>query len=78
MNVTVIVNGRPKEVAKDDMTYEEIVDLAFPGTPGNENIIYTVTYSKGHGNKPEANMVAGDSVKVKDGMVFNVSRTDKS
>jgi len=32
----------------------------------------------GHGSKPEGTLVEGDTVKVKEGMIFNVARTDKS
>ena len=77
--VTIIVNGRPKEVPKDDITYEQVVDLAFDNNPPTgENIVITVTYSKGEEGHKEGTLVPGDSVKAKDGMVFNVTATDKS
>lgn len=76
--VTIVVNGREKEVEKDDLSFSEVVVLAFGSPATGDNIIYTVTYKRGHGNKPEGTLVEGDTVKVKDGMVFNVTRTDKS
>jgi hypothetical protein len=75
--VTIIVNGRPKTVTKDEMTFDEIVTLA-DGLPTGPMVEYTITFRRGHGNKPEGSLVAGDSVRVKDGMIFNVSATDKS
>jgi hypothetical protein len=76
--VTIIVNGRPKEVTEKEITYEEIVNLAFDNNPPTgENVVITVTYSKGEGHK-EGSLLPGDSVKVKDGMIFNVTPTDKS
>jgi hypothetical protein len=54
------------------------VEIAFGPLSGNENTIYTLTYKRGHGNKPEGTLVSGETVKVKEGMVFNVTRTDKS
>lgn len=75
--VTIIVNGRPKEVAKERLTFEEIVELAFPGGLQNPNTAFTVTYAKGE-DKKQGTLVAGESVKVKEGMIFNVSATDKS
>ena len=76
--VTIIVNARPKVVTKKEMTFEEIVALAFDSSEGGPNILFTITYRKGEGNKPEGTLVAGETVKIKDGMIFNVKRTDKS
>jgi hypothetical protein len=74
--ITIIVNGRPVQVTKQELTFEEIVGLA--NLVSGPNIVYTVTYSRGEGNKPQGTLVAGESVKIKDGMVFNVTATDKS
>ena len=77
--VTIIVNGEPKTIAKEELTFQEIVSLAYDGNPPQgENWVFTVTYRKGHGQKPEGSLVDGQTVKVKDGMVFNVTATDKS
>lgn len=76
--VTIIVNGEEKTVEKDELTFEEVVDLAFDPRPTGEMMVFTVTYRRGHGNKPEGTLTEGDSVKVKDGMIFNVTATDKS
>jgi hypothetical protein len=76
---TIYVNSRPKMVpAKESLSFDEIVALAFPNPEKNPNIVYTVTYRKGEGKKPEGTLVEGESVKVKDGMIFDVTRTDKS
>ncbi|MBK7143583.1 MAG: multiubiquitin domain-containing protein [bacterium] len=75
--VTIIVNGREKQYDGKRISFEQVVTLAFGTYEDNENIVYTVTYSKGE-DKKEGSMVKGDDVKVKDGMIFNVSRTDKS
>ncbi len=77
---TVIVNGTPKEVSAKELTFEQVVELAFPNNPwGNPNTIYTVAYRRGEGNKPQGSMVqGGEPVKVKDGMIFDVTPTDKS
>jgi hypothetical protein len=77
---TVIVNGTPKEVRTRELTFEQVVELAFPNNPwGNPNTIYTVAFRRGEGNKPQGSMVqGGDSVSVKEGMIFDVTPTDKS
>ena len=77
--VTIIVNGRAKEVSGKELTFEEVVDLAFDGSPpSGDNVVITVTYSKGEDSKKEGSLLPGQSVKVKDGMIFNVTATDKS
>jgi hypothetical protein len=75
--VTIIVNGRSKVVPKEEMTFEEIVALA-DGLPTGPNVVYTVVLRKGEVKKPEGTLVAGDHIKVKNGMIFNVTATDKS
>lgn len=74
--VTIIVNGREKQYPKEEISFAEVVALAFENP--SKDTMYTVTYKKGHGNKPEGTLVEGQSVKVKDGMIFNVTATNKS
>lgn len=76
-DITIVVNGREKVVPKEEMSFGEIVALA-EGLPSGQFIVYTITYRRGHGSKPEGTLVEGESVKVKDGMIFNVTATDKS
>ncbi len=75
---TIVVNAQPKSVAGRELSFEQVVDLAFPGVPQGGNRIYTVTYRRGEGNKPEGSLIAGETVKIKEGIVFNVTPTDKS
>jgi len=76
-DITIIVNGREKTVTSKELTFDEVVDLAFEDPQRGPNIVFTITYRRGHGNK-EGSLLEGQSVKVKDGMIFNVTRTDKS
>lgn len=75
--VKIFVNTEPHEVPKGKITYERVVALAYPTPPTGENILITVKYRKGQGNK-EGFLTAGESVQVVDGMIFSVSATDKS
>ena len=75
--ITIIVNAREKKWNKKEISYKEVIELAFGEYIENENIIYTVAYSKAHGDK-NGTLTKGESVKVKDGMIFNVNKTDKS
>lgn len=77
--VTIIVNGEEKSwEKKDEISFEEVVILAFGSYVNNGQVEYTVTYKRGQGNKPEGSLVQGQSVKVKDKMIFNVSQTNRS
>jgi hypothetical protein len=76
--VTIIVNARQKVVPKDKLSFAEIVDLAFDNPLTGPNIVTTITYRRGQGNKPEGTLIEGESVNIKDGMIFNVTQTDKS
>jgi SET domain-containing protein len=76
--ITIIVNGTPHQWSKCEITYAEVVTLDVPDYPQHPEITYSVTYKKGPAHKPEGILLPGGSVKVKDGMVFNVSPTGQS
>jgi hypothetical protein len=77
--VTIIINGRPKTVPKkEDLTFDEVIALAFDNPQTGDGIQYTIQYTRGHGNKPAGTLVEGQSVKVKDGMEFDVTSTNRS
>lgn len=73
---SIIVNGRPRQVRDDELDYIEVVHLAYPGEQPSDNVSFTVTYSSAHGK--DGSLVAGQKVKVHDGMIFNVRKTDRS
>ncbi|MEQ9145541.1 MAG: multiubiquitin domain-containing protein [Parvibaculaceae bacterium] len=76
--ITIIVNGREKTVTERELTTDDLVKLAFEDPPTGEFICFTITYRRGQGNKPEGTLEEGETVKVKKGMIFNVTATDKS
>ena len=73
---TIIVNTKSIEWTKKEITFDEVVTLS--NLPKGPDTVFTVTYRKGEDKKREGNMVEGETVHVKDGMVFNVSQTNKS
>lgn len=75
--VTINVNGRAKVVTAKELSFAEVIALA-DNLPTGPNIVYTVTFRRGHGEKPEGTLVEGETLKVKDGMIVNVTATDKS
>lgn len=77
-DVSIYVNGRERTVEKREYTFDEVVRWAYPNPKPGPDFEYTLTYSKGPDDKKEGTLVAGQSVKVKEDMVFNVYETNKS
>jgi hypothetical protein len=77
-NFTIIVNGRQKTVTKEELTFADVVALAFNPVPTGPNIVFTITFKKADGKKTEGNLDQGETVKIKNGTMFNVTQTDKS
>lgn len=75
--VKIIVNAEPITWNEEKISYTQVVDLAFPPPHGNTEV-FTVQFSKGPEGHPKGTLVEGQSVKVKNDMVFNVQKTDKS
>jgi Multiubiquitin len=75
--ITIYVNTRAHRFERDRISFEEVVALAFPEVPSGENVSYSVLYHRGHGND-EGTVTSGQSVKVKEGMRFDVTPTDRS
>lgn len=68
------VNGQHKTVEQDVLSYEDVVRLAF-SDPGDK--IYSVTFEKAEAPK-EGELVAGQTVTIKDGTEFDVEPTGRS
>ncbi|WP_438481201.1 multiubiquitin domain-containing protein [Oleiharenicola lentus] len=74
----IIVNSRPEVVPGSRVTYEQVVQFAFPGAHG-PNIVFAVTYRHAESKPHAGEMGPGSSVGVKQkGTIFNVTKTDKS
>lgn len=77
-DLILIVNGREKHWAENEISFEQVVVLAFGSYDNNPNKVYTVTYDRGPHQNPEGSMVRETKVFVKNKMIFNVTATDKS
>jgi hypothetical protein len=75
---TIIVNTRKKTVTQRVLSFDELVHLAFNPVPSGPNVLLTITYENGPRRNPEGTLIKGETVKIKDGMIFNVRATDKS
>jgi hypothetical protein len=74
----ITVNTRPYPWEAKAITFEEAVELAYPGQPPTDQLTYTVRYSRSHDGHGSGTLTAGHSVNVKNGMVFDVHRTSQS
>lgn len=75
--VTIVVNGRAKKWTKDTISYDDLVGLSGLPLPSGPNPGFTITFH----NDPQhsdGTVVPGQSVKVRNGMVFNVTPTNQS
>jgi Multiubiquitin len=70
--VTIIVDGTPHEVPRGDISYAQVVALAYPENPQGT---FAIIYTRG---KHEGVLPPGASVEVKEEMEFRVSRTGQS
>jgi hypothetical protein len=75
---TIIVNARQKTVSGRKVSFVQVVRLAFPDGPPSPQTVYTVAYSNGPPRNPEGKMIPGQSVKIQDSMVFDVTETSRS
>jgi hypothetical protein len=76
---TIIVDGTKHDWDEKEISYEQVVNLAFDNNPPTgEFIEITVGYRRGHNDNQEGDLHPGGSVKVKDGMIFDVTATDRS
>jgi len=75
---TIIVNGSMKKWLKDQISFVEIVTLAFGQCLDKPTVVYTVAYEDGPKQNPEGSMLKGQYVFVKNKMIFHATATDKS
>ena len=82
--VAIIVNGREKIITLKELTsdgelsFEQVVNLAYDPPPSGPDIVFTMSYRNGAGRPSDGRLTKGHSLKVQDGTVFNVTYTDKS
>ena len=74
----IIVNGTTHPVPNDEVSFDQVVDIAYPDGGRGPLITYTVNFYNGAGRPPEGKLTKNQEAKVKDGTVFNVTRTDRS
>jgi hypothetical protein len=74
----IVVNAQQHTVANKEISFAEVVTLAYGADATNPDKTFTVSYRKSDNNKHDGTLAAGDSVKIKDGTVFSVTSTTRS
>ena len=74
----IIVNTTPYTVEDQVVTYDQVVEIAFPGHPNDPLVVYSVTFE--HAKEPHHGPLgAGGSVEVKNhGTIFDVTQASRS
>jgi Multiubiquitin len=76
--IKIIVNGREKAWDKKEISFRQVIELAYNTYIDKPTMVYTVAYEDGPKQNPEGSMVRGATVKVKNKMIFHATATDKS
>lgn len=76
--VPIIVNGRKKVVTTDELSYDQVLDLAFNTVPITPDYRPTVIFHYGSEENPGRSLLRGATVRVKEGMIFSVAVTGKA
>lgn len=72
----IFVNTDPVNWSRPQISYDELVKLAFPSGPVGGNVLYSITWTKPDGQ--EGTLLPGQQIKVVNRMKFDVRNTDKS
>ena len=75
---SITVNGRQRQVESEELSFDELVGLAFDDPARGSQIVFTITFREAGGRIPEGELDEGQRLKVRDGTIINVTRTDQS
>lgn len=75
--IMLIVNTRPTPWSTHEISFDEVVKIAYP-TPPYPQTKYTVSYTNGPKGHEHGTLVQNQSVPVKNEMVFSVTATNQS
>lgn len=76
--VSFWLNGTLKSLKKGRYSFIDIVKLAFPNAVFGETKCYTVGWDQGPRNQEAGELFKGDELRIIEGVVIDVSATDKS
>lgn len=72
----IVVNGVPHTVAKDAVTYDEAIELAFPGQSQDTTLVFQIDFEDAESKPHSGALTQGNHVLVKrHGTDFSVIRS---
>lgn len=75
--VQIFVNTKPYNEPKGKISYERLVEIAYPDFAQFPNATYSIIYERGQGNAQDT-LSKGGSVEIVKEMSFRVKRTGES
>jgi hypothetical protein len=74
----IIVNGTQKSWHEKQISFKDVIILAYGTYNDKPTMTYTVAYEDGPKENPEGSMVKNSVVYVKNKMIFHATATDRS
>jgi len=73
------VNTKMTKWPQPTISFDQVVSIAYDGNPPTgPNWVFDVDFRRGPKSNPDGILEAGQSVEVRDGMLFDVTGTDNS
>ena len=75
---SIAINGRRRKVEREELSFDDLVSLAFDDPERGPHIVFTITFREAGGRIAEGELDEGQRLKVRGGTIINVTRTDQS
>ena len=76
--VTIYINTKPYSEPRGKITYDRVVEIAYPDFAQFPQATYSIVYERGHADKPQGTLTKGGQVQIVQDMRFRVKRTGES
>lgn len=77
-SIEIFINTNEFSEPKGKISYDRVIELAYPDFAQFPNATYSVIYERGNANHPQGTLTKGAAVEVVKGMRFRVKRTGES
>lgn len=77
-NVQIFVNTKEYTEPRGKITYERVVEIAYPDFAQFPEATYSIIFERGAADKPQGTLTKGSSIQIVKGMRFRVKRTGES
>jgi hypothetical protein len=76
--ILIVINTKDFHEPKGKISYDRVVELAYPDFAQFPNATYSIVYERGASNKAQGTLTKGGTVEIVNGMRFRVKRTGES